>query len=384
MSKEKEYYNYIAFYRGIPVYVGKGKGSRWFHTLSGKSGSELINDFYFRNKYLLDMPLDTYKVAYFKTNEQATRNERRLIDKYLPYCNKCSGRGWEHDYYFSDKLKEVALNLGFSEPEKLSSKFDFRFLFTPKGLLCTRVELADTSPFERAEEPYHIRVKSDLFIHFPEFALQFAKFIPEIVELNMYDLGRSKRKIINDVERCNGVFSHVTDDDEWIIEAVNSGSLEFAEEFGYTYDGIDFVKRCYFKTIADAHVEAYNQHMKEIKKKAAKIERIIQEKEKNREKLMSMLKSNDVEVGLEHIDDKSVNRLLKIVQSSGFRIKAKPDVVEYLQQHGFNMVNPVNWLNIHTWKTPTSSIFVCSDYTLLKGLDDLKMLDLNRFNLKCD
>ena len=38
VSKEKEYYNYIAFYRGIPVYVGKGKGSRWFHTLSGKSG----------------------------------------------------------------------------------------------------------------------------------------------------------------------------------------------------------------------------------------------------------------------------------------------------------------------------------------------------------
>ena len=48
MSEKNKYYNYVSFYRGIPVYVGKGLDKRWEHTVNGQSGSELINDFYFR------------------------------------------------------------------------------------------------------------------------------------------------------------------------------------------------------------------------------------------------------------------------------------------------------------------------------------------------
>ena len=29
MSEEKEYYVYTWYYKGVPVYVGKGKGNMW-------------------------------------------------------------------------------------------------------------------------------------------------------------------------------------------------------------------------------------------------------------------------------------------------------------------------------------------------------------------
>lgn len=45
MATELKYYNYVSFYRGIPVYVGKGSGDRWKHTLYGQSSSEMLNDF---------------------------------------------------------------------------------------------------------------------------------------------------------------------------------------------------------------------------------------------------------------------------------------------------------------------------------------------------
>jgi len=40
----KKFYTYMSYYRGIPVYVGKGSDKRWKHTISGASGSELLND----------------------------------------------------------------------------------------------------------------------------------------------------------------------------------------------------------------------------------------------------------------------------------------------------------------------------------------------------
>ena len=37
MSEKNKYYNYVSFYRGIPVYVGKGLDKRWENnTLNGE------------------------------------------------------------------------------------------------------------------------------------------------------------------------------------------------------------------------------------------------------------------------------------------------------------------------------------------------------------
>jgi hypothetical protein len=71
MSKNANYYNYISFYRGIPVYIGKGKGERLSHTVSGRSENNSINEFYFRCKLLGDMPLDTYKIKNFNKEDLA-------------------------------------------------------------------------------------------------------------------------------------------------------------------------------------------------------------------------------------------------------------------------------------------------------------------------
>lgn len=172
-----DYYVYLAFYRGILVYVGKGTGKRWKHLIKGQSGSELINDFYFRNKYLNDFHLSTHIYGRYKTEKEALKFEKLLIEKYKPYCNKCSGR--EHETIpneISEKLSAICEKLGYSQPENLYSKFDYRFLFTPKGLLCQSVKLADSSPFEYTEEDYHIRIKPVFHKFFQEYGLQFLKY----------------------------------------------------------------------------------------------------------------------------------------------------------------------------------------------------------------
>lgn len=44
------YYLYVCYYNGVPVYVGKGKGDRWIHCLSGKSSNAKINQLYFETQ----------------------------------------------------------------------------------------------------------------------------------------------------------------------------------------------------------------------------------------------------------------------------------------------------------------------------------------------
>ena len=46
MSENRKYYNYVSFYRGIVVYVGKGVGDRWKHTYGGTSNSYKHEDVY--------------------------------------------------------------------------------------------------------------------------------------------------------------------------------------------------------------------------------------------------------------------------------------------------------------------------------------------------
>lgn len=218
-----EFYTYAAYYRGILVYLGKGVGKRVAHVTGGKSGSELINDFHFRNVYFKDMELEPKVVSYHTTAKAALRAERSLIQKYKPFCNKTTGRFHSEEYPFKDKLKLLALNMGYTPPEVLKSKFDFRFLFTPKGLFCRVVDIGVNSVFE--QDGFYVKVKSELHSHFPEFALQYAKFNSEVIYSLIWNMGVYKYSLTQ-MDRDVKVFKDVVDDSSWWYAAIEAGSFK--------------------------------------------------------------------------------------------------------------------------------------------------------------
>lgn len=226
-----KYYTYAGYYRGILIYIGKGTSDRVHHLVNGQSGSELINDFYFRVKYLNDIGIVPKLISTYRTSEAAANAERKLISKYQPYCNKCAGRQSLSEYDFMGKLATKASQSSFGVPERLDSKFDFRFLFTPKGLLCKKVTLSEDSPFEHTGEDWHIRLKKDLLIHFPEYSFQFmlrSSLIEELIG-GAVNLTEVLSKVL---ELGDNVFSHVTTDKCWINSALHSGNyrdFEIAE-----------------------------------------------------------------------------------------------------------------------------------------------------------
>lgn len=228
--ENKNFYNYVSYYRGIPVYVGKGRDIRWKHTITGGSGSELLNEFYFRHKFFNDMPLETHIVKYFKDNKSATIGEKKLIDKLLPLCNKCSGRQHTTDKVILKRISDFCITTGFDHPETLESKFDFRFLFTPKGLLCKKIELSENSPFEYGDQDYFVKIKKDFYIHFPEYALQYIN-ITEPVNSEMFTSFTSKRILLNIAEMgLTKPLNHVTDDPDWLVSAYTGKSFSFCDE----------------------------------------------------------------------------------------------------------------------------------------------------------
>lgn len=239
----KKFYTYISYYRGIPVYVGKGSGKRWKHTIGGTSGSELLNEFYFRQKFFNDMPLETYTVGWYKDNETASKTERKLIAKYLPLCNKCAGKIHNVNWDLLDKIGDYCKSMGFESPEQLESKFDFRFLFTPKGLLCKSVKLSENSPFEYGDQEYFIKIKKDFYICFPEYALQYISMTEE-VNGEMFTSFTSKRILLGIAERgLTQPLSHVTDDLDWLVAAYKGGSFSFNDHlFGnpHQFDEVGF------------------------------------------------------------------------------------------------------------------------------------------------
>ena len=239
----KKFYTYMSYYRGIPVYVGKGSDKRWKHTISGASGSELLNEFYFRHKFFNDMPLETYMVGWYKDSVTATKAEKKLINKYLPLCNKCSGRTHSVNWDMLDKIGDYCTSMSFDSPEHLESKFDFRLLFTPKGLLCKSVKLSENSPFEYGDQEYFIKIKKDFYICFPEYALQYINMTEE-VDGEMFTAFTSKRILLGIVERgLTQPLSHVTDDLDWLVSAYTGESFTFSDHlFGnpHQFDEVGF------------------------------------------------------------------------------------------------------------------------------------------------
>lgn len=73
------YYVYTWYYKGVPVYVGKGKGSRWKHGKSGCSHVRGLNEIYFKgDKSKLLCKFETKGVS----SEVALTIESKLIEKY--------------------------------------------------------------------------------------------------------------------------------------------------------------------------------------------------------------------------------------------------------------------------------------------------------------
>ena len=228
--ENKYFYNYISYYRGLPVYVGKGSDFRWKHTICGGSGSELLNEFYFRHKFFNDMPLETHIVKYFKDNKSASVGEKKLISKLKPICNKCSGREHTVDNVMLKNIGDFCTIIGFDSPESLESKYDFRFLFTPKGLLCKKIELSENSPFEYGDQEYFVKIRKDFYIHFPEYALQYIN-ITEPVNSEMFTSFTSKRILLNSVEMgLTSPLSHVSDNLDWLVSAYTGESFSFSDE----------------------------------------------------------------------------------------------------------------------------------------------------------
>lgn len=249
-------YTYISYYRGIPVYVGKGNGRRKNHTLNGQSNNELINEFYFRNLFFGDMLLDTYKIKEHKSDADALKHEKFLIAKYKPFCNKCDGRVHKSDYIFREKLQTICSLIGMTKPEDLESKFDFRMLFTPKGLLCTRIRLAENSPFELSDSPFHIRIKKCLHHHFPEYALQFVDVMHflSVEYLNSFHTSQCYARYI---ERGENPFSSYGVGMSWVKDAYYGGSFDFVYSGSTHFSEINSEMFMYNAYRADAHVEMY-------------------------------------------------------------------------------------------------------------------------------
>lgn len=267
MSVEKEYYNYISFYRGIVVYVGKGKGKRLQHTLSGTSENEKINEFHFRWKFFNDVPLETRTVAHFSSEQSALSNEAKLIKRYTPYCNS-SAKEYKETYTFKDKLESICIVEGYSVPEELRSKYDFRLMFTPKGLLCEKIHLNSNSPFEKTQFG-SVKVKSDLYKHFPEFAFQFME---NPFDTNSHHLTSFSAVdwYFNKFERGENLLSKVSKEKAWVIEALKGSSFEYLKPFKIESKKIDFDLFSYNFHRTDSHVLIYNEVLRQNEMKKAR------------------------------------------------------------------------------------------------------------------
>lgn len=231
---DRPYYVYNVFYRGILIYIGKGKGKRWKHVSNGRSANELINDFYFRNKYFSDTNLEVTISGKFKTDLQAKKEESRQIVEYKPLCNKVSGRGHTNEYIFKAKLEEVAAILGKNKPENIWSKFDFSFLFTPKGLICRDVKISGNSIFEYTGEDYYIRLKKICYKYFPEYFVRFADFDSD-ASTEFWTYFGIRNMYIQILEIGEEEFSEYGDLD-WHLKAINSEFFKYTKNNSREFD----------------------------------------------------------------------------------------------------------------------------------------------------
>lgn len=79
----RKHYVYIVTVNGTVVYVGKGYGDRYLHTISGCSGNKELNRLYFAKAAMIT---EIYRDD--MTDEEARLLERELISQLRPSCNQ--------------------------------------------------------------------------------------------------------------------------------------------------------------------------------------------------------------------------------------------------------------------------------------------------------
>ena len=82
----KKYYVYRVFFQDQLIYVGKGKGDRVKHVLSGCSHNKHLNEVYYYCKFNT-IPFPEITLEYCLTEKHALDLEHNLIYQYQPYCN---------------------------------------------------------------------------------------------------------------------------------------------------------------------------------------------------------------------------------------------------------------------------------------------------------
>lgn len=163
----KGYYVYMSYYRGIVVYVGKGKGLRLNHTFKGESSNKILNEFYFRNMYLNDFPLYTKKVCEFSTEREALSYEKDMIRKLQPVANRDTSLWVEKNMsmYLTKKLRKI-FDTDKITPEIITTRYDEDLIYTKFGLPC-EVKSKSLPEFLEYCENGNVRLTEDTLQHFP-------------------------------------------------------------------------------------------------------------------------------------------------------------------------------------------------------------------------
>ncbi len=111
----KKYYVYKAIaergeHKGKVVYIGKGKGLRLQHCLSGCSSSKEINKYFFLNGE--EESMSVHIMEYFETDLEALKRESELIKELRPIFNKLEIVKPVQDYkeFFSKFCKVLRKN----------------------------------------------------------------------------------------------------------------------------------------------------------------------------------------------------------------------------------------------------------------------------------
>jgi len=132
-----EYYVYVVFVDGIPMYVGKGKKDRYKHAVSGCSSCIELNKDYFAGKYIEVMfaekglseqsALNLEADWIYQVNSESFHNKQRIYNKQIPekadYKDECMSyfyhRWFQHATDNSDQEGVVVIR-----PEYTGSVWD--------------------------------------------------------------------------------------------------------------------------------------------------------------------------------------------------------------------------------------------------------------------
>ncbi len=83
----RKHYVYIAKQGNKVVYVGKGSGTRYKHTINGNSQNIGVNRYYFKAELLGEKPLTVTIPSFFEEERDALDEENKVIEATKPECN---------------------------------------------------------------------------------------------------------------------------------------------------------------------------------------------------------------------------------------------------------------------------------------------------------